>query len=698
MPLHEITELILATVATPQLFDLAQPELAPQLLFDTGPELKLRLIWLAALRLSEDNGTRPTSQAVANQIAAWSLNQCDELTTRCSFHFGNHPENDDLLRRLLETQPRYTEMEHCVALLRRFLQERTVFLPVKRLYDKAWPANTQTPPALPFNLEGVLRRAVERIDELAINLGSREGWGALTPLYDPDLPTFPTHVLPVTLGRWVNELAVATQTPSDLAAMMALPICSAAIAKKVTVRPHQSWKQPVNIYSISVLEPGNRKSDVVARAAAPLFAYESQMIEQSASTVRQYRREVDYLEQRLANLKKKVAREDRQDLRNQLMNQVAEADEQLACLPRSVEPKLLLDDCTNEELEITLENQGGKIAFVSAEGGVFCNIMGHYTRGAMKFDTWLKGHTGEDLRIDRVTRDSVYVPSPAITTALAVQPEVLRGLGTSRELRGKGLLARFLYALPRSLLGRREVDSPAMSEETQNRYHRLILDLCHLSDRGGPSELRYSPEAQQVIQDFQQNLEPDFAPWGQLAGISDWAGKLAGTVVRLSGVLHVIEQAEAHQQRHLQNREQLRREHERLAPFAIENLEISSATVERAAAIGRYLLPHAQAAFRLMGMAVSGPPSLVPDAWHAVMWIQRTGRRSFTKRELQQENRARFVKAVEVDPVLDLLVEHNFVRCVSKEVYRPKGGRPASEKYQVNPRVFDGDIRSAVGE
>jgi hypothetical protein len=44
-------------------------------------------------------------------------------------------------------------------------------------------------------------------------------------------PPFPVECLPGWLAAWVRATAQATQTPPDLAAMLALPICGAALAK-----------------------------------------------------------------------------------------------------------------------------------------------------------------------------------------------------------------------------------------------------------------------------------------------------------------------------------------------------------------------------------------------------------------------------------------------------------------------------------
>ena len=58
-----------------------------------------------------------------------------------------------------------------------------------------------------------------------------QAWPELMTFDALDLPEFPTHVLPPVLRAWVEAESHATQTPADLAAMLALSVCSAMIAR-----------------------------------------------------------------------------------------------------------------------------------------------------------------------------------------------------------------------------------------------------------------------------------------------------------------------------------------------------------------------------------------------------------------------------------------------------------------------------------
>ena len=112
-------------------------------------------------------------------------------------------------------------------------------------------------------------------------------------------------------------------------------------------------------------------------------------------------------------------------------------------------PRWLVDDATPEALAGLLATYG-RIALLSPEGDVFDQMAGRYNQAAgPNLGVYLKGHAGDLLKVDRRGRPPEYVERPCLTIGLTVQPEVLRGLAGRPGFGGRGLLARFLYSLPR---------------------------------------------------------------------------------------------------------------------------------------------------------------------------------------------------------------------------------------------------------
>src|SRR5262249_32940885 len=139
-------------------------------------------------------------------------------------------------------------------------------------------------------------------------------------------------------------------------------------------------------------------------------------------------------------------------------------------------PQLFVDDITPEALSRTLRDQGGRILQASAEGTAFEIIKGRYT-DKPNFDVYLKGHAGDPLRINRVTRETELVDDPALSLALAVQPDVIRGLGENASLKARGLLARPLYSIPVSTIGSRTIGAPAVPTDVSDQFHQNMIAL-----------------------------------------------------------------------------------------------------------------------------------------------------------------------------------------------------------------------------
>jgi replicative DNA helicase len=146
---------------------------------------------------------------------------------------------------------------------------------------------------------------------------------------------------------------------------------------------------------------------------------------------------------------------------------------------------------------------------------------------------------------------------------------------------------------------------------------------------------------------------------GDLAHLAGWAAKLAGATCRLAALLHLashLRDGWAH--------------------------PISSNTFTAAIRLAGYLVEHAQAVFDLMG---ADPRT--DDARWLLDWITRSGRTQFSRRDAHASApRGRFRKAADLEPALTLLEEHGYLRRVDADPPGPKGGRPSSPRFLVNPQ------------
>jgi hypothetical protein len=93
---------------------------------------------------------------------------------------------------------------------------------------------------------------------------------------------FPVDVFPEWLADQVTAVAEATQTPLDLAASVVLACLSTAAGGKVLVRVDRSWVEQVNLYTVTALPTGSRKSPVFRAVTSPLSVAEEALREQAA--------------------------------------------------------------------------------------------------------------------------------------------------------------------------------------------------------------------------------------------------------------------------------------------------------------------------------------------------------------------------------------------------------------------------------
>jgi hypothetical protein len=502
-------------------------------------------------------------------------------------------------------------------------------------------------------------------------------WEEVLPLGGDDVtPEFPTELLPDGLRAWVEAEAQALQVPADLPACLTLAIAGAGLAGKIRAGPRQGWTEPLNLFTVVSLPPGERKSRVFADALAPVQEAEGRAQEDMQATIAEKASEHRVLENKLKVLEAKAAKGEDPTEAAGYKQEAKQLARELAAHQVPDPPQYYCDDVTPEMLGKLLARQGGRMLQASAEGTAFEIVKGRYSETA-NFDVYLKGHAGDPLRNDRISREQDNADQPALSVALAVQPDVLESLAEQPSLRGRGFLARFLYSIPQSRVGHRAIAPPPVPPLVTKGYRQLMTQLWELSGgtdaagRPAPQWLFYAPEADAALRAFERWLEPQLARGEELSYLSDWAAKLAGAIVRISGVFHVVSA---------------------LAEGRPWQTAIGLETVESAIRLGRdYMLPHALAAFGQMG---ADPRTEL--ARQILDGLARTcecyesnkcAPPTVSRREIHQRHRTRtrFKTVEELEPVLSLLTQLGWLAPVVTR--RNTGGRRFGPSYWINPAI-----------
>jgi hypothetical protein len=94
------------------------------------------------------------------------------------------------------------------------------------------------------------------------------------PFKNISLPTFPANELPAVISDYVRAVAETTQTSLDMAATASLATLALSLQGKFLIEGKKDWREPLNLYTLVVAPPAERKSAVMAHMTEPLKQYE----------------------------------------------------------------------------------------------------------------------------------------------------------------------------------------------------------------------------------------------------------------------------------------------------------------------------------------------------------------------------------------------------------------------------------------
>jgi replicative DNA helicase len=473
------------------------------------------------------------------------------------------------------------------------------------------------------------------------------------------VPPWPVDALPRPIADMVLGVAEAIQTDPAMPATSALSALSACTGGHAEIEIRPGWREPLCLYTATIAAPGERKSAVQMVMTRPIHEVERRLVEASAADRMAAEERKQVATKAVERQRLRAAKAEGDEAQQEAFAEVIGAAQIADGIEVPPIPRLLADDATPEAAASLLAEQGGTLAIISAEGGIFDIIAGRYSLKANpNMDLWLKAHSGDPLRVDRKGRPPEHIPKPALTLGLMIQPAVLAAIAANQQFRGRGLLARILYASPVSKVGHRRIAPPSVDPEVERRYGTTVRDLARGMRGwvGDPAVLMLTEDAQQEFQRIEAAVEPTLAGDGELASLADWGSKLPGAVARIAGILHLAEHGAD------------------IGPRE----PVSAQTVKAAARIGEYFKAAAINAFAEMGTDQG-----TADAIYLLERIRRLAQDEMSERDLHVASRSRFKTKADLKPVLNRLVDHGYLTPLP--VPKQEGaGRPASPRYRVS--------------
>lgn len=482
-------------------------------------------------------------------------------------------------------------------------------------------------------------------------------WDEIIPLDDANLPAFPIDALPNALRNYVLDVAESTQTPIDMAGVASLALMSIAMQPRYKVVGKADWEEQLSLYCMIVAEPSDRKSAVFNQIIKVIQSFEADYNERHSIDVLKSQEEHSSLEKRYKKATK--------DYENGKITK-DEYDEAFSKYSshKVINPiSLTLDDVTSESLTNEIESQDGCIALVSSEGGIFDILSGSYTNFP-NIDIFLKGYSGDFIKVSRIGRPSLYVKNPRLTILLTVQPKVLENVVNNGTFTGRGLSARFLYSVPKSLVGSRRFETKPIDFDNKKRFSDLIHEILN-EPKTVPKYITLSDDAYSLLKDYYESFESRLIT--DLKEIGGWAGKLVGNILRISALIT--------------RARNVRYDAFLYTPSTDDSAEciVQKDDMKSAIRLGDYFLEHARYAFDFMDDSTIKKQAL---NFLEKLKVSKTNEISFrdacrTTKFMNKKDKA--------TAVITLLVDNGYLR----EKQGTSRAHNRGTIYEVNPAIYD---------
>ena len=473
------------------------------------------------------------------------------------------------------------------------------------------------------------------------------------PTYREAAP-FCSGVLGEVATAIARAVSLDTKTPIDFPSLAALGTCSAVIGGAVIVEVHETRHHPVNLYINLLAAPGTGKTPAMLRLTHPLDVVEQSRRERMEPIIREAEGRKRIAEARREKLEVAAAKA---PFSAQLE---AEADaraarEEAAQILVPAIPRLYTRDATPEALVALLADQKGRLAFVTDEGSEFYELAARYAAtGKGNLGVYIDGKDGKRHVADRKSGGSTVIDRTTLTVLLFGQPIVLDSLAQDKQAKGRGLLARFLWAKPQSMVGWESTEECPTPRHLIDAWESLIVSLAKQAEaETEPVVLRMSPDAKRRFDEWVKEHRPRLrSNVGDLTSIAEWAAKLDGEVARLAGNLHALRTGSIHG-------------------------AISDETMAAAIELAGYFIDHALVVFGEMEA-----PQSTKDAASVLRWIEARSLNLTTTRDIAT---SKDWEADRTRNALAVLVLHDYVQSVP--VLDPSKPGRRSEQWYVTPKI-----------
>ena len=349
-----------------------------------------------------------------------------------------------------------------------------------------------------------------------------------------ELAGFPVACLPKVLKEYLLAVSEHVQVCSEMVALPLLSVLSLCVQGKAVVNfPGNNHTEPLNLYTMTIASPGERKSGSLNKLLKPVEAFQKQYNLANATAIKEYQTEKAFLERQKVQA---------MSGKNASLNKAKEITRQICELEEKHELKLIVKDVTPEALAWELYLQNERLAILDDEGSVFDVLSGLYSNGQTNINIFLEAYDGSSYSILRRTKESITLYNPLLTMGLMVQPSHFEEAMNNSQFSGRGFIHRFLFCFPNSKAGFQHFNSENIDGKVQQNYNNLIEQLLSMPyPKDKPPVIYSDREATLLFKDYFDHLQLEMRTGGRYEHMKEWASKQFAKCLRIAAILHLCE-------------------------------------------------------------------------------------------------------------------------------------------------------------
>ncbi|PIT68070.1 YfjI family protein [Bartonella tribocorum] len=492
----------------------------------------------------------------------------------------------------------------------------------------------------------------------------QNGWGELKPLEYTLLPVESFHAaqMPLTLSRYVYDVADRQQAPLDFVAVSALCGLAALIGNGVRIAPkqHDDWKIVPNLWGALIGQPSTMKTPTMQAALTPITClqkkwYKDWLKQKERQEIEEILETLDKSEKKKQAHKaiKKGDLETARALLSETLSKDNVHDDNVS--------RFIVNDTSVEKLgELLKENPRGLLMVRDELSGFLTDMERKEYQTDRAF--YLEAFNGDgQFTYDRIGRGTIFIPNATVSIIGGIQPSrilpfirnVLYGKGND------GFLQRFqMLVFPDETKDWKWVDRYPNQEawETYEGAFRSLYDKP-LGSPERPLVMRFSAEAQEIFREWMQKIFKEAKGNNLSESLQAHLLKMPKTIVSLALIFELTEGG---------------------------RFEINKDALQTALRWEKYLLSHIKRLYAAADSLATESAKLIVERCDHLPDV-------FTARDVYKRDWKCLKDKEAVKQTLELLCRSNHIRQISVE-NSSQGGRPTI-RYEWHPFVKNNSIK-----